>query len=133
MIFHLYYICPYHDVVMNANHLSSLEAEAGGLQLLQGRPGLHVEHVSKTNKWKRNSNAPRQRWTTYCFAPILQKSIENNNVNWFLFVLFFLIKEIKPVIFDRQCTSSMRISSTVNWFFPFPPPVYYVLYKYNYI
>lgn len=52
MVFHLKYICPYQDRALNANSPSSLEAESGGQQLLQGKPGLHTEQISKTNKWK---------------------------------------------------------------------------------
>lgn len=50
MVFHLKYICPYQDRALNANSPSSQEAESGGQQLLQGKPGLHTEQISKTNK-----------------------------------------------------------------------------------
>lgn len=48
--FHLKYICPYQDMGLNANSPRSLEAKSGGLQSIQGKHGLHIEHVSKTNK-----------------------------------------------------------------------------------
>jgi hypothetical protein len=60
--FPLKYICHY----QTAYNISSLK-KTGGLKLVQGKPRIHTEHASKTNKWKQITLFLDRKWAV-CYT-----------------------------------------------------------------